>query len=207
MTTEMIYGSSCRESWLKEFLLPMYKHGDMIVGLDTEWSLKHSPDTGTNETRIVLLKLCNQACCLLIKLDMSPPSIIEELSRLLVNKDLLFAGININKDLELLRKGYGLEIKSYLELSELASSVVHVLPQPQPQPHVVHQALNHCTYSIRGLASEILSQPLKPRPMSVAEADWSGSSLTVEQIEYATGDAYFTYKIAQKLLINIGLKY
>ncbi|KAJ0079654.1 hypothetical protein Patl1_23112 [Pistacia atlantica] len=147
-----------------------------------EWSLKHSTDTGANETQVVLLKLCNQAYCLLIKLDMSSTSIIEELSRLLVNKDLLFAGVNIQKDLELLRKGYGLEIKSYLELSELAAQIVHHPPQPQ----MFNQALKFCTYSIRGLASEILSQPLRPRPLCVAEADWSGSTLTEEQIEYAT---------------------
>ncbi|KAK1583045.1 hypothetical protein Q3G72_020561 [Acer saccharum] len=51
------------EGRLNLFLKRFLEKGDMLVGFDTEWSFANT------EAQVVMLKLCTQVGCLLIKLD------------------------------------------------------------------------------------------------------------------------------------------
>ncbi|TXG66118.1 hypothetical protein EZV62_007393 [Acer yangbiense] len=166
------------------------EHGDTIVGFDTEWSCTCN-SLKILATKIILLKLCNSACCLIIRLDVdSFNERIYEIFKFLYNKDILFAGVHIHKDLRKLLEQYGLEVRNSLDLSELTAQVV--LHQPLLKLH-----------GVRELANKVLSKNLQPRQRS----NIVGDSLcelyddyTRGQIECATVDAYATYKIANKLL-------
>ncbi|KAK3197823.1 hypothetical protein Dsin_021238 [Dipteronia sinensis] len=64
-------------------------------------------------------------------------------------------------------------------------------------------------YGVRRLASEVLCQPWKPRPLSITDEDWPArhaelilnkSRFNKDQIECATVEAYAAYKTAKRLL-------
>ncbi|KAJ0014360.1 hypothetical protein Pint_20348 [Pistacia integerrima] len=109
------------------------------------------------------------------------------LENFLSNEDIVFAGVHIKKDIKKLQKEYGIDIKNAVDLSELAASVLH-------QPRLV-------AYSVRGLASEVLLQPWKPRSWNMVKAAWYAVPLIDhEMIQCATVDVYVAYKIAKKLI-------
>ncbi|XP_031283876.1 Werner Syndrome-like exonuclease [Pistacia vera] len=177
-TTVFYDDNSIPESCLKRIFQNMCESGDMIIGFGTKWS--HM------EPRVVLLKLCTQVGCVLVRLSRynSGPSYLKHF---LSNEDIVFAGVHIKKDIKKLQKDYGIDIKNVVDLSELAASVLH-------QPRLL-------AYSVRGLASEVLLQPWKPRSWNMVKAAWYAVPLIDhEMIQCATVDVYVAYKIAKKLI-------
>ncbi|KAK2649835.1 hypothetical protein Ddye_017324 [Dipteronia dyeriana] len=179
---EVIYSVSDGRRCLAQFLERMYDHGgDMIVGFDTEWTSYYR---GSEETiRVRLLKFCNQDCVVL--LDFAAYGYY--VNHFFANDDIVFAGVHLNKNLEMLRKTWGstIDIRNAVDLSEMAADVLH-------QPRLT-------AFGVRSLATEVLGQPWKPRPytLSMTCDPWSGT-LGYEKIECATIDAYATYMIAKK---------
>ncbi|KAK0602222.1 hypothetical protein LWI29_031472 [Acer saccharum] len=181
---EVIYSVGDGRRCLAQFLERMYDHGgDMIVGFDTEWTSYYS--VSEEKIQVKLLKFCNQGCVLL--LDFAAYGYY--VNHFFANDDIVFAGVHLNKSLEMLRKTWGrdIEIRNAVDLSEMAADVLH-------QPRLT-------AFGVRALATEVLGQPWKPRPytLSMTYDPWSGT-LGYERIECATIDAYATYKIANKLL-------
>ncbi|KAK1581368.1 hypothetical protein Q3G72_005480 [Acer saccharum] len=189
--TEVVYNNYYRKEILRHFLKQMYETSDMVVGFDMEWSsvLKNCSDL-SSETKVVLLKLCNGVGCVLINLDQQDTNHTSYLNNLLANDDVIFAGVHLKERLKQLRKTYGFEIKNAVDLSVMAASVLH-----QPR---------FGAYGVRRLASDLLCQPWKPRPLSITDEKWKLKDcycrFNKDQIECATVDAYAAYKIAKRLL-------
>ncbi|KAK1584040.1 hypothetical protein Q3G72_029345 [Acer saccharum] len=160
-------------------LILFLEQGDTnIVGFDTEWSC--TCDTlKISATKIILLKLCNSAC-LIRRLDVdSLEERIYEIFKFLYNKDILFAGVHIHKDLQKLHEQYGFEVRNLLDLSELSAQVLH---QPLLKLH-----------GVRELANKVLSKNLQPRQWINIIGDSVYDyfeDCTRGQIECATVDAY-----------------
>ncbi|KAJ6744288.1 3-5 EXONUCLEASE [Salix purpurea] len=188
-------------------LQDMIKIGDMVVGFDIEWGFKgtsssrsgstsgrnsehHSqPDKSEHlprrvEHHIAVLTFCTKLGCVLIRL--SPNHISPSLKRFLSIKDILFVGVHIKEDLQRLRCVDGLVVRNAVELSELAAKIYD-------QPRLA-------AYSARELAYRIASLKVDSKPLNVLWSNWFEHTLSHEQIESATTDAYATYKIGKKIM-------
>ncbi|KAL6283857.1 hypothetical protein ACE6H2_014786 [Prunus campanulata] len=158
---------------------------DMVVGFDTEWTFV-DVGTGKMEARVVLIKLFSCIGCVLIRLDHKSGPVCPSLKKFLIMKDVIFVGIQIREDLMKLKENFGIEIRNVVELTELAVNVLR------------KQRLSAC--GPRDLAREVLKVGVEQRPQDVIWTSWAEESLTPEQIECATIDAYLTYKTGKKLL-------
>ncbi|KAI9187440.1 hypothetical protein LWI28_028171 [Acer negundo] len=159
--------------------------GDTIIGFDTEWSYAQYE----KETEVVLLKFCNRASCLVVKIKDNSIYLYENLGRFFCNKAFVFAGVHMQKDLEKLRKQLGFEVPNFVDLSQLASKVFN------------RPLLGAC--GVRELANEVLlDQEIKPGVFNaLSESNLStGVNFSRNLIEDATADAYAAYKIAKTLL-------
>ncbi|KAK3197822.1 hypothetical protein Dsin_021237 [Dipteronia sinensis] len=154
--------------------------GDTIIGFDTEWSFTHY----AKETEVVLLKFCNRATCLVVKIK-DNYSQVQNLGRFFCNKGFVFAGVHMQKDLDKLKKQYGLEVPNFVDLSQLASKVFN------------RPLLSAC--GVRELANEVLVDQVGVFN-GLAESNLSGENFSRNLIEGATADAYAAYKIAKAIL-------
>jgi hypothetical protein len=192
---------------LDVLLQDMLKIGDMVVGLDIEWGFKgcsasrsgstasrhteqHSqPDKSEHlprrvEHHIAVMTFCTKHGCVLIRL--SPNHISPSLKRFLSIKDIMFVGVHIKEDLRRLRSVNGLVIRNAVDLSELAATIYD-------QPRFL-------AYNARELECKICSLKSDPKSLNVLWSNWFDHTLSPEQIESATIDAYATYKIGKKLM-------
>ncbi|XWS57777.1 hypothetical protein CRYUN_Cryun09bG0202300 [Craigia yunnanensis] len=179
--TEVIIETTRRMNQRLNLILQhMVEHEDLVVGLDITWSPSSSDH--------VLLAFCTQIGCTLVR-NMSgfPFRLPKELLKpFFDNKDITFVGVHIKEDVKKLRKLLGLEIRNAVDLSELAADVFH---QPRLR-----------AFGVRRLASEVLLVPFKTRSSGMARVNWTEADPETYQIECATTDAYFAYKIGKKLL-------
>ncbi|KAL5837668.1 hypothetical protein ACOSQ3_014837 [Xanthoceras sorbifolium] len=187
MVTTQVFPNSTRgqqgrlELALKRFL----EQGDMIVGFETEWSFD------AEEAQVCSLKLCTRDSCLII------PLISRYYHRLLrkffANKDIVFAGVHIKKDLEKMEKQHRLEIRNAVELSEKAAKVYE-------SPCV-------SAYGVKDLVRTVLSRHCHTFSMSESppQVDYHQEAETLDEkkkMEHATAVAYAIYKTA-KILLNL----
>ncbi|KAJ4833355.1 hypothetical protein Tsubulata_002599 [Turnera subulata] len=186
----------------------MLKDGDMVVGFDIEWGFRQSrsmsrsksdagrlaeqekSSTGSDrhskrvEHHIALLSFCTKLGCILLRLR--PESISPSLQRFLSIKDILFVGVHIKEDLEMMRSRYGLVVRNAVDLSDFAAKVYD-----QPR---------FAAYTARELSAKVSSLKFDPKPSTVLWSNWYDQNLSAEQIESATIDAYATYKVGKKLM-------
>ncbi|OVA07873.1 3'-5' exonuclease domain [Macleaya cordata] len=152
-----------------------------VVGLDVEWKPNYST---YDDNKVATLQLCHGNRCIIIQLlhlDLIPHS----LKSFLADHSISFVGVGITDDLAKLRRDYGLECGSGLELGSLADKV--------------YGKQQYSSSGLVELAREVLGFIIE-KPESVTRTDWGAWSLTMEQIKYATVDAYASFAIGNKLL-------
>ncbi|KAJ1403269.1 Ribonuclease H-like superfamily [Sesbania bispinosa] len=113
----------------------------------------------------------------------------ESLRNLLTHEDFKFVGVAIKKDIEILKRDHGLECNNGIDISTL---VVTQWPGRFPSP------------GLKSLAKELVGLNMK-KPKDVRVSEWKVKELSKEQVKYACIDAYASYKIGRKLLIDEGL--
>ncbi|KAK0599731.1 hypothetical protein LWI29_008089 [Acer saccharum] len=168
----------CLDLFLKRFL----EEGDMVVGFGTERSFANS------EAQVSLLKLCTQVGCLLIKLGgVGGKNYFQLLRKMFANKDIVFAGVRIKRDLEKLEKCYGLEIRNAIDLCDVVEKT-----------YGSRSTLNTC--GVRDFIRFVWWKQFFP--ISMTHIDYWGSETLTEdkKIECATVDAYGIYRTAKILL-------
>ncbi|TXG66125.1 hypothetical protein EZV62_007400 [Acer yangbiense] len=164
------------KSIAKHLIMFLHKGGDTIIGFDTQWSYVSGKDYKM-ETQIVQLKLCNGSFCLIVNPRDVGQVMLENLGRFFCYKDIIFAGVHIEKDIFMLQKQYRFEVRNFVDLSQLAAKVFN-----RPR-------LSVC--GVRELASEVLTTDQgKPRLLNSAEADKMGDRdhVTRTQMESATSN-------------------
>ncbi|KAK0599469.1 hypothetical protein LWI29_005522 [Acer saccharum] len=106
----------------KHLIMFLNKGVDMIIAFDTQRS--YVPEIEyKRETRIVQLKFCNGSFCLILNLSDIDYTFLESLGRFFCNNDIVFAGVHIQKDLVMLQKQYKIEVRNFVDLSQLASKL------------------------------------------------------------------------------------
>ncbi|KAK0601850.1 hypothetical protein LWI29_028048 [Acer saccharum] len=188
VTTEMIpdeHGgiTDDDEGRLNLFLKRFLEKGDMLVGFGTEWSFANT------EAQVVLLKLCTQVGCLLIKLDGERKNYFQLLRKFLGNKDVVFAGVHIIKDLEKLEKCYGLEIRNAIDICQVIE-----------KSRNSHIGSTIKAYGVRDFVRDYWWKQYNSSTSTHIDY-WGEETLTEEKkIEFATVEAHAIYKTAKKLI-------
>ncbi|KAK3197829.1 hypothetical protein Dsin_021244 [Dipteronia sinensis] len=153
---------------------------ETVIGFDTEWSYLPTGKDDKMETRIVLLRFCSRTSCLIVKLT-DDHRVLEKLGSFLCNKDIVFAGVHIQKDLDKLQKQYGFEVRNFMDLNQLAAV-----------REKYKFRLSLC--GVRELASNVLySYGSRPDFMPVRFS----TGIQVENAAADPGDAYDAYRTAK----------
>ncbi|KAJ4957856.1 hypothetical protein NE237_024967 [Protea cynaroides] len=173
--------ASVAEAWVSE-IRSRYNGERIICGLDCEWK-PHPIRSMSNTT--ATLQLCINDKCLILQLfymDCIPQSIKDFLNDPIVT----FVGVEVQGDVAKLSNEYGLNCSSIADLREKAK-----LRWPG---RFSRPGLKDLAYEVVGL--------LMPKPRYVTMSNWENRQLTSEQIAYGCIDAYASYRIGHKLLVE-----
>lgn len=173
--------ASVAEEWVRD-ICSTYNGKRIIVGLDYEWKPNYSRFT-TSKT--ATLQLCVDTKCLILQLiymDCIPQSI----KSFLKDSNFTFVGVEVGDDVLKLRNDYGLNCSRTADIQELA---ICRWPGRFRRP------------GLKDLASEVMGL-FMPKPKHVCLSNWQSRVLDNQQIEYACIDAYASYWIGHKLLIE-----
>ncbi|GER44005.1 polynucleotidyl transferase [Striga asiatica] len=168
-------------AWADE-IVSLHGGGPAVVGLDVEWR-PHLVRSMSNKS--ATLQLCIADKCLILQLfymDEVPGSV----AGLLMNPNFTFVGIEVGDDVQKLRDEYGLDCCSHADVRAVARER---WPGRFSRP-----GLKDLAYEVCGLGMR--------KPKHVCLSNWEARELSQAQIEYACIDAFASYKIGHKLLIE-----
>ncbi|CAN1792484.1 Protein RISC-INTERACTING CLEARING 3'-5' EXORIBONUCLEASE 1 [Linum perenne] len=208
VATEVVNDEECHLC-LYILLQDMFKLGDMVVGLDIEWGFKSiSSSSSTSVSRsnsissrttnnipvdpqaseqyAALVTLCTKLGCVLIRLNPRHPNLSPSLRKFLAIKEILFVGVHIREDLHRMKKMYGMIVRNAVELSDLAAKM-------NDHPRFLG-------FTARELCSKVCNMKHEQKPFVVFWSNWFDPTLSNEQVESATIDAYAAYKTGRKIM-------
>ncbi|XP_009592626.1 3'-5' exonuclease-like [Nicotiana tomentosiformis] len=168
--------------WATE-MLSKYAGKDTVVGLDNEWRPNFSPYRG-NKT--ATLQLCIDDRCLIVQLFYLD-EIPQTLKTFLANPNFIFVGVEVAEDILKLKNEYRLVCNRSADIRDVAKST---WPGRYSRP------------GLKDLAKDICGLYM-PKPKHVCMSNWEARVLSESQVEYACIDAYASYKIGHKLLMEM----
>ncbi|KAL3651362.1 hypothetical protein CASFOL_004364 [Castilleja foliolosa] len=179
--TTVTKSAATATAWVDDIIS---QHGSTptIVGLDVEWR-PHPISHMSNKS--ATLQLCIDNKCLILQLfymDEIPGSI----TGFLMNPNFTFVGIEVGDDVMKLKNEYGLDCSSHADVRAVAKEK---WPGRFSRP------------GLKDLAYEICGLGMK-KPKHVCMSNWEARELNEAQVEYACIDAFASYKIGHKLLIQ-----
>ena len=184
-TTVTDKGSTIDE-WVHE-ILSMYDGKRMVVGLDIEWKPNSSREDN-NKAKAATLQLCTGEKCLIVQL-LHTDCIPQPLKSFLMDSNFTFVGVRVAEDIAKLNDDYGIECNKSADVRELAMR--------QWPGRFVGKS------NLKTLAFEVLGVSMK-KPPEVRRSDWDKRVLDENQVEYACIDAYVSYRVGHKLLVESG---
>lgn len=173
--------SSVANEWLQE-ILSIYANMPMVVGLDIEWR-PHPIRSMSNKS--ATLQLCIDDKCLILQLFYMD-AIPQSLKDFVADSNFTFVGIQVLDDIAKLRDEYGLDCAKSEDIRELAKLK---WPGKFRRP------------GLKDLALEVAGLNMK-KPKHVSMSNWEARVLNDNQVEYACIDAYASYKIGYKPLVE-----
>ncbi|XP_043705096.1 Werner Syndrome-like exonuclease [Telopea speciosissima] len=175
--------ASVAEDWVSQIRSSYNGVQRINVGLDCEWR-PHAISFMSNKT--ATLQLCINDKCLILQLfymDYIPQSIKDFLN----DPTFTFVGIEVADDAAKLRNEYGLNCSSTADIRQLAKNR---WPSRFRRP------------GLKDLAFEVVGLRMA-KPRNVTMSNWENRELTPAQIEYGCIDAYASYRIGHKLIIEM----
>ncbi|KAL2468688.1 Polynucleotidyl transferase [Forsythia ovata] len=169
--------------WIEEIYSIYNGNSTVIVGLDVEWR-PHPVRSMSNKS--ATLQLCIDEKCLILQLFYMD-DIPESLKSFLLNPKFTYVGIEVADDILKLKNEYGLDCSSSSDIRAVAKN--H-WPGRFRRPGLKDLALEVCGLNM-----------MKPKHVSMS--NWEARELNNAQVEYACIDAYASYKIGHKLLIEL----
>lgn len=169
------------DEWVRQ-ILSIYAGSPMVVGLDIEWR-PHPIRYMSNKS--ATLQLCIDDKCLILQLFYMD-EIPESLKSFLGDSNFTFVGIEVGDDIQKLKNEYGLECSRSSDIRVLA---MQRWPGRFRRP------------GLKDLAWEVTCMAMK-KPKHISMSNWEARVLNDSQIEYACIDAYASYKIGHKLIIE-----
>lgn len=169
--------------WIEEIYSIHNGNAKVIVGLDVEWR-PHPIQSMSNKS--ATLQLCIDDKCLILQLFYMD-EIPDSLKNFLLDPKFTFVGIEVADDILKLKNEYGLDCSSSSDIRSVAKSM---WPWRFRRPGLKDLALEICGLSMK-------------KPKHVCMSNWEARELNNNQVEYACIDAYASYKIGHKLLIEL----
>ncbi|XP_027114876.1 3'-5' exonuclease-like [Coffea arabica] len=169
------------DEWVRE-ILSLYANKPTVVGLDSEWR-PHPIRSMSNKS--ATLQLCINDKCLILQLFYMD-EIPQSLKNLLADSNFTYVGIEVADDIAKLKNEYGLECSSSADIRALA---MRRWPGRFRRP------------GLKDLASDVVGLYMK-KPKHVCMSNWEARVLNENQVEYACIDAYASYKIGHKLIME-----
>ncbi|KAJ3684935.1 hypothetical protein LUZ61_014099 [Rhynchospora tenuis] len=170
--------------WIKYILwIHRYRLDRLIVGLDIEWC-PHGWHGTFGQNPPALLQLCVGHRCLVFQL-IHCNFIPEQLCEFLSDDRFRFLGVGIEDDLQKLRANYDLEVENWDDLRYLAADATGQRAMRQ--------------WGLQSLVREFMGVNMD-KPRRVCLSDWGSYSLTEEQIEYASLDAFTSFEVGRRLV-------
>ncbi|XP_057444582.1 uncharacterized protein LOC130736817 [Lotus japonicus] len=159
----------------------------MVVGLDTEWMSIYVEKEKRNKTAI--LQLCVEEKCLIFQLN-HMDYIPIALHNFMTHPEFKLVGVGVQLDTKMLENDHWLMCNKGIDVATLAKK--HWPGRFSSSP------------GLQLLAKELANLDMK-KPKDVRMSKWESKELTKVQVEYACIDAFASYKIGKKLLIDEGL--
>ncbi|WVZ69408.1 hypothetical protein U9M48_018197 [Paspalum notatum var. saurae] len=155
----------------------------LIVGLDTEWRAVFVEGNKKQTHRMAVLQLCVGRRCLVFQIIRANyvPAV---LGAFLACPDHRFVGVAVDGDVRRLRDDCGLAVANAVDLRHLAAEVLS-------RPELRKAGLKTLTREVMG----VVIGKEKEVTMSKWEQD-----LTLEQVQYASIDAFVSYEVGRRLL-------
>ena len=168
--------ASNADEWVHQ-ILSIYAGTSTVVGIDTEWSLHPSK-------KAAILQLCIGERCLIVQLSYMD-NIPQSLKSFLMDSNFTFVGIGVSRDIAKLLE-YELNCSKSTDIGQVAKKL---WPGRFQGP------------SLKELALEIVGLNMR-KPKDISMSNWEARLLNEAQIEYACIDAYASYRIGHKLLME-----
>ncbi|XP_028765124.1 Werner Syndrome-like exonuclease [Neltuma alba] len=178
--TTLTHKASVADEWLRQ-VYSKYGGRHTVVGLDTEWMLREVSLT----MKAAILQLCVENTCLILQL-FCLDDVPENLRKFLTDSNFTFVGVQVKNDIKKLRKEYGIECSNGVDVLEVAK---REWPEKFSRSGLKH------------LAKELVGLEMK-KNKKVTMSEWHVRDLSYEQVEYACIDAYASYWIGHKLLVE-----
>ncbi|GFP87940.1 werner syndrome-like exonuclease [Phtheirospermum japonicum] len=172
-------------AWVHD-IVSLHGTRSTVVGLDVKWR-PHPVPSMSNKS--ATLQLCVDNKCLIIQLfymDEIPDSI----KGFLMNPNFTFVGIEVEGDVLKLKNEYGLDCSSHVDVRAAS---------------VDYWSGKYRKPGLKDLARELCGLYMKKpihKPKHVCMSNWEARLLNEAQVEYACIDAFASYKIGHKLLIE-----
>jgi hypothetical protein len=164
--------------WLKKALHRFrhnVNHCRLVVGLGVQWT----PSSDSAAT----LQLCIGHLCLIFQLHHSP-RIPLSLRRFLCDSDHTFVGVWNHMDQDMLRRSqHGLLVPSLVDIRDVVADKMGWSRQ----------------LSMETLADELLGFEGVTKPTWIGRSDWDAYWLRDEQVQYASVDAFLSFKMGKAL--------
>ncbi|XP_057427131.1 uncharacterized protein LOC130720470 [Lotus japonicus] len=172
------------QEWVHQVSSTHVAGSQMLVGLDTEWM----PADKRKDMKTAILQLCVEDKCLIFQLhhmDYIPMS----LRSFMTHPEFKFVGVGVKQDIQKLEMDHWLECNGGIDVARLATKQWPGRYKSLP--------------GLKCLAKELVGLDMK-KSKDVCLSKWESKELTKAQVEYACVDAYASYKIGKKLLIDGG---
>ncbi|KAL5546811.1 hypothetical protein UlMin_006498 [Ulmus minor] len=170
------------DAWI-DYVELLYRHSldNLIVGFDIEWR----PAFNSNiHNPVAIVQLCVGRNCLIFQLihaQFIPRSLIDFLG----NSYYRFVGVGIRNDVEKLLYDYGLFVRNWVEVRDLAT--------------IAYGDPNMRNTSLKNLAGTVLGMEIE-KPRAITLGRWDKLDLDSEQVKYACVDAFVSYELGKRLV-------
>ncbi|KAK7339803.1 hypothetical protein VNO77_20488 [Canavalia gladiata] len=179
--THLTSTPSIVDSWISDTIT---RNVPPIVGLDIEWR----PNTEPNMNNpVATLQLCAGTGCLVFHI-IHAPFIPQSLVAFLRDPSRTFVGVGIEADVLKLRQNYALTVTNYRDLRFLAA-------EKYGSSELIRAGLKMLSLTVLGLEVN--------KPHWITRSGWDIRPLTLEQVQYATIDAFVSFEIGRHLLTSV----
>lgn len=170
------------EDWIQQVYSENSNEPQVIVGLDIEWRPTFQKKS---YHKVALIQICVKEKCIIIQLfyiDKLP----ELLRTFFLDQKFLFSGNCIKGDVRRLKIDYGLEFND---------NVYDVAPELRAK-----RPNRYSSYTLENLARAVGGLRDFKKDKKVCMGNWERDDLHLQQIEYASRDAFASYRVAEKVV-------
>lgn len=153
-----------------------------VVGIDIEWRPNFSRHI---DNPAATLQLCSGHRCLVFQLIHADAPLPQALFAFLADPARRFAGVGVANDAEKLLLDHGLSVRNSFDLGAAAATAYG-------EPRLRGAGLKELALRVVGIDVQ--------KPKRITMGRWDHRWLSLEQVRYASIDAYASYAIAERLI-------